>query len=364
MTRRRNPFPGVTRSTDRHGKVRWRFRRGGVSCYLPGPYGSAEFRAAYEAACNARPIRSAARPGSLEWLIESYLASRKFAELAPASRASQRREFDWLRSMAGDLPFARCRSRDVAALMDRKAGAVAANTVAKRLSVLFGYAQSLDLMHHNPARHVDRRKVTGEGYHTATAAEIEAFRARHPSGTKARLALELAMNTGAARQDLCALGWRNISGGKIVYTRRKTRIATELPILPALAAELTQVPRDRLLFLTTAEGAGHTAAGFGNAFADWCAQAGIPHCSIHSFRKALATQIAEAGGSEFQVMAVLAHASPKEAARYTRKAERARLVESAFAHLAGSEGEQNLSNPIVRLDKAAAQPTERKGKNA
>lgn len=61
-------------------------------------------------------------------------------------------------------------------------------------------------------------------------------------------------------------------------------------------------------------------------------------------------------------MAVLAHACPKEAARYTRKAERARLVESAFAHLAGPEGEQNLSNPIARLDKAAAQPTERKGK--
>lgn len=47
MTRRRNPFPGVTRVTNRHGKVRWRFRRGGFTCYLPGPYASAEWRAAY-----------------------------------------------------------------------------------------------------------------------------------------------------------------------------------------------------------------------------------------------------------------------------------------------------------------------------
>ena len=56
MTRRRNPYPGVTRATDRHGRVRWRFRRGRVDCYLPGPYGSEAFRAAYEAAVNgARP---------------------------------------------------------------------------------------------------------------------------------------------------------------------------------------------------------------------------------------------------------------------------------------------------------------------
>ena len=47
MPRRRNPYPGVTRVTDRHGKVRWRFRRKGFSAYLAGPYGSADVRAAY-----------------------------------------------------------------------------------------------------------------------------------------------------------------------------------------------------------------------------------------------------------------------------------------------------------------------------
>ena len=48
--KRRNPFPGVSRVTDRHGEVRFRFRRKGFDTYLPGPYASAEFRAAYEAA--------------------------------------------------------------------------------------------------------------------------------------------------------------------------------------------------------------------------------------------------------------------------------------------------------------------------
>jgi integrase len=364
MTKRRNPFPGVTRTVDRHGTLRWRFRRGGVDCYLPGPYASAEFRAAYDAACKARPVRSAAKPGTLSWLIESYLASRKFSELAPASRASQRRQFDWLRQTAGHLPFAMCRTRDVAALMDRKDGPTAANTVAKRLSSLFAYAQSLDLMTHNPARHVERRKVTGDGYHTATEAEVAAYRARHPTGTRERLALELAINIGPARQDLCRLGWQNVAGATIRYARHKTKVEAELPILPELAAELRHVPRDRLLFLVTAEGRPFTVAGFGNAFRDWCDQAGLTRCTVHSFRKFAATRLAEAGASEFQIMAVLAHSTPKEAARYAKKASRKALGAGALALLPGAEREQDLSNPLVRLDKRAIQDTDRKPKNA
>ena len=36
MTRRKNPFPGVTRIVDQHGKTRFRFRSKGFTCYLPG----------------------------------------------------------------------------------------------------------------------------------------------------------------------------------------------------------------------------------------------------------------------------------------------------------------------------------------
>ena len=298
------------------------------------------------------------------WLIESYLSSRKFADLAPATRTGQRRDYDWLRKVAGHYPFAQCRTRDVSKLMDLKAGAVAANTVAKRLSSLFAYAQSLDLMTHNPARHAERRKVAGDGFHTATAAEVEAFRARHPTGTRERLSLELAINTGAARQDLARLGWQNVTGDAIRYTRHKTKVEAVLPILPDLAAELAQVPRDRLQFLITAEGRPFTVAGFGNAFRDWCDLAGLPGCTAHSFRKFAATRLAEAGASEFEVMSVLAHSTPKEAARYVAKARRETMGAAALARLPGADGERNLSNPVDRLDKPAPQGAESKAKNA
>ena len=52
--RRRNHFVGVATVEDRHGKRRFRLRRTiwgrTIDCYLPGPYGSSEFRAAYEEA--------------------------------------------------------------------------------------------------------------------------------------------------------------------------------------------------------------------------------------------------------------------------------------------------------------------------
>ncbi len=42
--KRNHPYPGVTRVKDRHGKIRWRFRKKGCSeCYIKGAYGSKEF---------------------------------------------------------------------------------------------------------------------------------------------------------------------------------------------------------------------------------------------------------------------------------------------------------------------------------
>ena len=175
---KKNPFPGVTKVTDRHGKARWRYRAKGFSCYIPGPYGSAEFRAAYEAARaqGKRPPVAGAARGTLSWLIAAYLDSARFRNLAASSRASQRRQFDWLRDQAGDLPFACFAVRHVEALMERKTGPAAANAVAKRLSSLFAYACRMGHMAANPAAVAEKHKVLPGGYHTWTEGEVDKFR--------------------------------------------------------------------------------------------------------------------------------------------------------------------------------------------
>ncbi|SIT83542.1 tyrosine-type recombinase/integrase [Pontibaca methylaminivorans] len=370
MTRRRNPFPGVTRAPDRHGKVRWRFRRKGFSCYLPGAYASAEFRAAYEAAqLEAKTPTPIARwpHGSLGWLITHYLASPRHAQKAPSTRKTLRAELDWLRHTkdeggadAGDLPVASFRGRHVEALMDKKDGPAAQNRVRKNMSLLFNYAIRLELIAANPVRATDRVKHKSDGYHTWTDAEIARFLKRHDSGTQARLALLLALNTGAARQDLAKLGWQNVKGGRITYKRGKTGVEADLPILPELAEELAKVPRTQMLFLPTQAGAARTPAGFGGWFKAKAVQANVTadSANIHGLRKAGATRLAEHGATEWEIASFLAHEDTKQAAVYVRKANRAKLGTSALARLGGAKSEHNLSNPGEGLGKSDAKRKE------
>jgi len=362
MTRRRNPFPGVTRVTDRHGKVRWRFRRRGFTCYLPGAYASAEWRAAYQAAqVEAKtPTPTARFPhGSLGWLIAHYLASPRHAQKAPSTRQTLRNELDWLREVAGDLPVTGFRGRHVEALMAKKDGPAAQNRVRKNLSMMFNYAIRLEIIAANPVKATERVKHKSDGFHTWSEAEICRFLDHHGPGTKARLALLLALNTGAARQDLCKLGWQNVRAGRIAYRRGKTGVEADLPILPALAEEIARVPRSQMLFLPTQSGAAHSVPGFGNWFKARAIEAGVTadSANIHGLRKAGATQLAEHGATEWEIASFLAHEDTKMAAVYVRKANRAKLGTSALARLGGPKSEQNLSNLNQGLDKSG-----RKGK--
>jgi len=356
--RRRNPFPGVSRVTDRHGRTRWRFRRKGFSCYLPGPYGSAEWRAAYEAARldATKPEPALQWPyGSLGWLITGYLASPKHAGKAPITRQTLRKELDWLRAVAGDLPVGKFRAKHIEALMGRKAGPAAQNRVRKNLSMLFTYAVRLELIAVNPVKATERVKHKSDGYHTWTEAEIARFLEHHGPGTKARLALLLALNTGAARQDLLALGWQNVADGRIAYKRGKTRVEADLPILPELREELARVPRSQMLFLPTQAGVAHSVNGFGNWFKAQAVKAGVTadSANVHGLRKAGATRLAEHGASEWEIAAFLAHEDTSEAATYVRKASRRKLGTAALARLESPKREQILSNPSERLDKTS-----------
>ena len=155
MNRRKNHFPGVTKIVDQHGKTQFRFRSKGFTSYLPGPYASVAFRAAYDAAIEGAkaPNRSTTPQGTLAWLIEQHLASPKYRNLSESRERSIRGELDWLRGVAGDLPYGKFGTRHVEALMGKKSGPAAANTVKKNLSMLFNFSIKREMgMTLNPAR--------------------------------------------------------------------------------------------------------------------------------------------------------------------------------------------------------------------
>ena len=351
----RNHFPGVATVKDRHGRLRYRLRRTvngrWIDCYLPGPIGSIEFRRAYEEAIEgARTPKSKAAPGTFAYLIEAYLASAAFANLASSTKRVKRFRFDWIRDAIGPARYAALEPRHVEMLMEKKGGPESANRLRKDLSQLFRFAaKRYGFKGENPAALADAHKVRSKGFHTWTNEEIATYREAHPTGSKARLALEIFLCTGAARQDAAALTRGNVRGARLYYRRGKTGQEVDLPILPELAKELAYLSPGQMVLLAHGKDARpYSADSLGNWFRDMCSAAGLPHCSAHGLRKAGARRLAEAGATEFEVMAFLAHSSAKEASRYTAAANRSKLTDAGMAKL--DEGGTELSNSLRRLD--------------
>ena len=355
--RRRNPFPGVTTVADRHGKLRHRLRRTlkgrKIDVYLPGAYASTEFRAAYEKVIEGARISSRrAQPGTIDFLIVEYLGSAAYRNLAPVTRANKRVRLDWMRESIGRARYAKLEPRHVETLMEKKGGPVAANRLKKDVSQLFRFAaKRYGHTGANPAAMADAHKVQSSGFHTWTDQEIETYRITHPTGTKARLALEILLGTGTARQDAAALTRANLRGKRLFYRRGKTGQEVDLPILPELAIELAQLPPDQMMLLAHgSQGKAYTPESFGNWFRDRCSEAGLPHCAAHGLRKASARRLAEHGATEFEVMAFLAHGTAQEASRYVAGANRTKLTTSGLAKLE-AKPRTKLSNLSKRLDK-------------
>jgi integrase len=216
-------------------------------------------------------------------------------------------------------------------LMDRKADKPgAANNRKKYLSAMFGWAVRQRIMKANPARDAERATYGTEGFHTWSVEEVRQFEARHPIGTKARLALALLLFTGARRGDMVTLGRQHVKDGTLRYVPRKTRYKrmtqSEKPILAELAAVIERSPTGDLTFLVTKYGKPFTAAGFGNWFRARCDEAGLKHCSAHGLRKAGATLAAEGGATDRQLMAMFDWTTASQATVYTAAADRKRLA--------------------------------------
>jgi integrase len=357
--KRRNPFPGVTTKPDRHGKLRHRLRKtvGGrkVDAYLPGVYGSTEFRAAYEVAIQGEQVTCPrSKSGTMAFLIEAEFASMAFHGLADLTRSSKRGRLDWIKKAIGDARFDALQTHHIERLMEKKGGPTAANRLRKDLSQLFRFAaKRYGFRGQNPAILAEPLKVKSGGYHTWTDEEILTFRNKFASGHKARLALEIFLFTGAARQDATALTRASIRGARLYYRRGKTGQDVDLPILPELARELAQLPASQMMLLAHGEkGKAYSPDSLGNWFRDRCREVGLNHCSAHGLRKAGARRLAEHGATEWEVMAFLAHRTARESSRYVAAANRMKLTTSGMAKL-GSKHEQDLSNPIPRLDKKA-----------
>jgi integrase len=339
----------VHRYRDRHGKERIYVRvPGRKAVAIREQPGTAAFLAAYQAAVAKTDIVvTTGAPGSFAWLLQRYYGSGEYRELSARTKHVRRLILDKLMVEHGEKPFARLEPRHIRNWRDAKAGKPeAANSIVKALRAVFRWAAEAQIAERNPARHVPLlRPRNPDGFHTWTVEEVAQFRATHALGTKPRLALELLLFTGCRRSDVVTLGRQMVRDDWLHFVEAKGRgrklKQRAIPILPELQAVLAATPSGHFNYLVTTFGKPYTPEGFGNWFRRQCNAAGLSHCSAHGLRKAGATIAAENGATEHQLMAIFGWDSPKQAALYTRAANRRRLAGDAMhlLNMCQSKGE-------------------------
>jgi len=332
----------------RNGKERPRFyfrRRGFPGTPLPGlPY-SPTFMATYEAAMSNDPSlpelgASRTKPGTVNAAIISYYNSGAFQTLAAETQRSRRGILERFRAEHGDKRIALLERIHIDRMVAAKAATPsAARNFLKVLKALMAHCVANHIRDDDPTHGVKSAKIKTEGYATWSEHHVAAFEARHPIGSRARLALALLLFTGQRRSDVVRLGRQHVRNGVITVRQQKTGATLAIPVHPVLQSVLDATPSDHLTFLTTRDGSPFSPAGFGNLFREWCNETGLPRgLSAHGLRKACCTRLAEAGCSEKQIAAISGHTSLGEVARYTRAADQARLARSAMETIIAAPG--------------------------
>lgn len=359
-------FPYLMADTDRHGNRRYYVRRHGRKVRIRARPGTEIFAQAYADALQAidgaegtKPVKGAAA-GTLGWLACCYFSSSEFRGLDERSRRTRRGVIEaCLREprkpgstdLMRDCPISMITPAHIKMLRDRKADKPGAgNNRRKYLSSMFGWAIDCGHMRANPAREVRRISYATGGFHTWTSEEVRQFEARHPIGTKARLAMALLLFLGVRRQDVVQLGKQHVEGGFIRMVPHKTSYKRKdvslKPILPVLADIIARSPTRALTFLETQYRRPFTANGFGSWFRARCDEAGLHHCTAHGLRKAGATIAAENGATDRQLMALFDWTSEKQANVYTAAANKKRMAMEAAKLIAGDQM-QNENCPTI-----------------
>lgn len=335
---------------DRHGRMRYYYRREGFpSVALPGEPGDKVFAEAYAAAGGKEPVQAKAEriaPGSMSALIAQYYLSPSYRELQDITKATYRNVLERFREAFGAVLVKDMTPARLEAVLDALADKPGARQgLRKVLNIIFKLAVRREMIAVNPLAAFRLPRKAMKGFRAWTEADIAAFEAHWPEGSRERLALYLLLYTAQRRKDVVGMGRQHVRGDQIHVAQAKSGGQTKLwiPLHDALEAELARVPKGQLTFLQTQYGQPFSPAGFGNWFGDAAKEAGLPEgCTAHGLRKAAARRLAEAGCTPHQIMAITGHKNLSEVTLYTAAADQERLAREAIERTKAS----NPASPV------------------
>jgi integrase len=333
--------------TDQHDKERFYLRRPGQKKVpLPGLPWSPEFMAAREAALNGewgkREIGAKRTiEGTVNAALVSYYQTRAFTDLAAITQQDRRQVLEAFRADRGHRPLP-IPTDALQVIVDKKTPA-SQRHFKKAMRGFVDHCITKGWIKVDPLGGLKLSKLKTKGHDTWTVEEVAQYRQQHAPGSKARLALELLLQTGHARADVVRMGRQHVKSGTLSMRRQKTGVQFDIPMLPELLAEIARHPKTDLPYLISSTGKPFAATSFGSWFRRQCNEAGLKHCSAHGLRKAAAVHHALNGATAPELMAWFGWKSISEAQRYIEEANRIRLAENAGARLTTQVGQNDKS---------------------
>jgi integrase len=332
MTKIRLRF--IQQYVDRHGKLRYYFRRGNQRGPLPGLLGSDEFMRAYGnyLGTEAIPTKTVLTTDrTFGRLVLNFYASRAFKDVKASSQKTYRNVLEPLAKVHGHRAVADLNRKQAEKLLHDiglKKPAMA-NLTKSVLKLLFEIAIKEEWREDNPFVGIEPFK--SGTFHTWNEGELRQFEQHWPLGTRERLAYELLLQTGQRVGDVAKMRRQDIVNGELHVIQQKTGAELYLPVVPELELALRAYPVKGMALIGDRDGKPISVGYLSEFMREAINEAGLPgRCKPHGLRKAAMRRLAELGRSEKQIAAVSGHKSLREVQRYTEAASQRLLAQDAM----------------------------------
>jgi integrase len=403
MSNKHPDYPHVSSFSDRHGKTRWRFRKGKIDKNLPGEPHTPEFDAAYDAIINGRSpasvvvLKDVCLPKSLKHAYQLLKKTEKWQNLSGKSQGIYSREIEKMldkKLNGGEIgngpldQLKRSHVKQILQLYSATPHLQRTILIAINKLVMVGIEEEWISADPTYKLSADYDPET-DGHPPWTIEQMEQFERVHRIGSTARVAYALGLWLGNRVSDVVSLRWsqqvtkrivigdeeRVVEGFEFVqfkgrHRRRKGNTKTSsndkaifVPITPWLERELAPLDRSTEFVLAWKEGKdksrGYVASYISAQMGRWAEEAGLPAgrkdgydaLGMHGLRKSIAIRMAEADVTTRQMMAAMGWSNTDMPELYSRKADQTRLAIQAMDKMTASEQRRRRSAPPLTVVK-------------